>query len=124
MSIVLAGNESASYTPPDLFAGEADIVTNAYTVAVSQTLTQYQVIALNDSQQIVPWDPTALDGTEFAIGIMCFAVTTGAAENPVVPVYVGGYFNTDALDWGTATDAQIEIAFINTNITHRALSGA
>lgn len=121
MAGILASTETGSYTPNELFAGDADLVTNVYTVAASVTLAANSVVALNTSNELVEWVPGAADSTATPVGITAEAIdtTAGAAEHPI---YVGGYFNTDAINWpGTATAAQIESAFVGTNITHRAL---
>lgn len=121
MAGILASTETSSHTPNELFAGDADIVTNVYTVAADVDLDANSVVALNDSNELVEWAPDATDGTEVAVGITCEAIDTsgGAATHPV---YVGGYFNTDAINWPSgASSAEIESAFVGTNITHRAL---
>lgn len=117
----IAGNRSDAYTPTNLFGGEADIITNSYVVAAGITLAANAVLAINGSNELVEWVPAAGDSTAVAIGISCEAIDTtgGAAEQPV---YIGGAFNTDAIQWPAgATDAQKLNAFINTNITHRKL---
>ena len=118
---LLAGNESNSYAPPELFAGDAQVVTNAHLFATGQNLAINSIVARNGSNELVEWNPAATDGTEVAVGITCEAVDTsgGAAMNPI---YEGGYFNTDALNWPDATtDAQKAGAFSGTNIHHRKL---
>lgn len=118
---LLAGNESNSYTPPELFAGPADIVTNAHTVKTGLTLAANSVVAFDLSNELIEWVPGAGDSTGVAVGITCEAIdTTGGAA--VHPIYEGGYFNTDAIQWpGGATAAQKQSAFAGTNIHHRAL---
>lgn len=120
--IVLAGNSSDAFVPDELLAGEADLITNHFTMAESTVLAARSVVALNSSDELVQWAPGASDGTEVAIGVLIHAKTTGVGENPNVPVYVGGYFNTDALVWpGGATASQKLNAFIGTKIEHKAL---
>ncbi|ATN93249.1 hypothetical protein [Marinobacter phage PS6] len=118
---LLAGNESNAYTPPELFAGDAEVITNAHLFASGLTLAINSIVARNASGELVEWVPGASNGTEVAVGITCEAVDTsgGAAINPI---YEGGYFNTNALNWpdGT-TDAQKKGAFTGTNIHHRTL---
>lgn len=121
--ITLATSSTASYTPNAVIGGEAELITNAYPMAASTALSSYHVVALNTSDQLVEWVPGAGDSTAVAIGVLCHGVTTGSGENPTVPVYVGGYFNTDALVWPSgATATQKLNAFLGTNITHRALA--
>jgi len=116
----LASTETNTYTPPELFAGDAQVITNAHTFATTLDLPINSIVAFA-GDELVEWAPTATDGTEVAVGITCEAVdtTAGAAINPI---YEGGYFNTDALNWPTGTTtAQKRAAFIGTNIHHRTL---
>jgi len=118
---ILAGTSTDSYTPPELFAGDAPVITNARTVAASVTLAANSIVALNASNELVEWAPGATDGTAKAVGITCEAIdtTAGAAKHPI---YEGGYFNTDALNWPAgATAAQKDGAFVGTDIHHRSL---
>lgn len=116
----LAGTSTDAYTPNELFAGDAPVITNARTVATGLTLVANSIVALNGSNELVEWVPGAADGTANAVGITCEAIdtTAGAAMHPV---YEGGYFNTDALNWPTATAAQMDQAFVGTSIHHRSL---
>lgn len=117
----LASTETNSYQPPELFAGDAEVVTNAHLFATGLNLPINSIVAYNASGELVEWAPGATDGTEVAVGITCEAVDTsaGAAVNPI---YEGGYFNTDALNWpGAATATQKQNAFAGTAIHHRAL---
>lgn len=118
---ILAGTETSSYTPRELFAGDAPIITNARMFATGLELPINSVVALDTSNELVEWVPGAADSTAVAVGITCEAVDTtgGAAMNPI---YEGGFFNTDALNWpAAATDAQKANAFNGTAIHHRSL---
>lgn len=119
--LYMASNESDSYAPPQLFAGSDDIQTNAFTVAAGVTLVANSVVAFNTSNELVEWVPGAADITANAIGITCEAIDTsaGAAKHPV---YIDGYFNTDAIQWpaGTTADQKL-LAFARTDIHHRSL---
>lgn len=117
----LASTETNSYQPPELFAGDAPVVTNAHQFAADLELAINSIVAYNGDGNLVEWAPAATDGTEVAVGITCEAVDTtgGAAVNPI---YEGGYFNTDALNWPDgATATQKQNAFAGTAIHHRAL---
>ncbi|KAE8546155.1 head decoration protein [Marinobacter nauticus] len=117
----LAGTSTDAYTPRELFAGDAPVLTNAYTFAAAQTLAINSIVAFNTSGELVEWVPGAADSTATAVGITCEAVdtTSGAAVNPI---YEGGYFNTDALNWPDGTTAaQKQAAFVGTAIHHRTL---
>ena len=111
-------NESA-YVPEQLRAGDGDFLTRSDVIEAGQVLPQYRVVARETSSgKLVAWNAAGADGTNVAVGITCYAVdaTVGDVE---AAIYVSGYFNTDALVWGTATDAQKRAAFDRTAITHR-----
>lgn len=120
-----SGPNADAYVPEQLRAGDGDFLTRSVTVELGQVLTQYRVVARETaSGKIVAWDPASADaGTKIAIGVTCYAVDATAADVEAA-IYVGGYFNTEALGWGAATAAQKEAAFDGTNITHRALPTA
>lgn len=118
----LAGNgDLGSWEPTQIFAGEADIVTDGG--AAGATIQIYQVIAKNAAGAFVPHDPTATTGTSpdevpapesVAIGI----AAQPAASGKNVPYYCGGVFNAAALGWHTSLDtlAKRQAAFDRTNI--------
>lgn len=113
----LAGNSDlGSWEPTQIFSGEADIVTDGEPVGVA--FARYQVIARANSGanagKLVPYDPTATDGSEQAIGIAIEAGVVGT----YAPYYCGGVFNPDALVWPesvTTLEAR-KAVFARTNI--------
>jgi hypothetical protein len=114
---LLAGSEDlGSWAPTQIFSGESDIVTDGGEVGVA--FAKYQVIAIPTSGtnlgKLVPWDPAATDGSEFAAGIANEAGVVGSNA----PFYTGGVFNPDALVWPAAvtTLAAKKAAFQRTNI--------
>jgi len=119
---ILAGTESNAYTPRELFASDAQVVTNAHIFATGLTLVVNSVVAFSLSNQLIEWVPGAADATGVAIGITCEALDTSAGV-AVNPIYEGGYFNTDAINWpAAATAAEKMTAFAGSNIHHRALA--
>lgn len=110
----LAGNgDLGSWEPTQLFAGEADIVTDGGMVAVA--FARYQVIAKNAAGNLVPFDPTTPDTPEAtAIGIANEAGVVGT----YAPYYIGGVFNHEALVWPAAVDTLLkrQAVFDRTNI--------
>lgn len=119
--IHIASNSSTSISVTELFGGESKTVTHPYIVAIATVLAAHSILALNVSDELIEWVPGAVDVTGVAVGISCEAIdtTAGASSHPI---YTGGYFNTDALDWPTGvTDTQKLNAFINTPISHRSL---
>lgn len=119
--IHLGGASSTTYTPTELFAGEKEIVTKAMTVKTTLTLAAFSVLALDSNDELIEWVPGALDTTGVVIGVACEAIdTTGGAAS--YPVYISGYFNTDAINWPSGiTDTQKFNAFNGTELAHRAL---
>lgn len=118
--IPTAGNRDlGTFTPVELFAGSADVVTDTFPVGAD--LETYQVFAVNAAGAAVPHDPTASDGTEKAVGITCFAVTLSAGGH--VSGYIGGDFNHEALKWHASLDtlAERKAAFLRTNIAIKSL---
>lgn len=110
-----------TYTPVQLFAGSADVVTDSFPVGA--TMAQYQVFAVNAAGAAVPHNPAANDGTEKAVGITAFAVTYSAQTPSHVSGYIGGDFNHEALVWHADTDtlAERKAAFLRTNIAIKKL---
>lgn len=110
----LAGNgDLGSWDPTQIFAGEADIVTDGGEVAVA--FDRYQVIAKNAAGKLVPFDPTTPDTPEAtAIGIANEAGVVGT----YAPYYIGGVFNHEALKWPAAVDTLLkrQAVFDRTNI--------
>lgn len=106
----LAGDRIVGdYAPFQLFAGEADVVTDKGSVA--EAVLQYQVISLDANGAIVPYT-AATD--QVAVGIAC----NPAAAGTNVAYYVGGFFNHLALEWpeSVATLEQRKAVFVRTPI--------
>lgn len=111
----LAGDASASFTNVDLVLSDVPAyMTDNAVCAASQTFALYTVVALVGGE-LVPADISDADPAnhDVAYGILPTAVTTGAGENPTIPVIRGGHFNIDALDWPASydTDAKKLAAF-------------
>lgn len=97
----LAGSvDLGSSEPFHLFAGEAPITTENFLIGATD-LQEYQVVALNATNQLVPHDPaTDPDAREAkAVGITCYAADASDNAGGRVAVYTGGYFNHEALVW-------------------------
>lgn len=120
-------------TPEGLIVGEypAQFVQDI-PVALSQTLTAYQVVGLNASGNVVPatWNATPASAIK-PIGIMMYPVTTGASGSlPVGRVLRSACLNPDRLTWHATfdTDAKKFTAFEGspspTQIVLRRLSHA
>lgn len=117
----IASTSSDSYTPVGLFAQDGGVQTKPFLFAANVELPANSIVALNASNQMVEWNPGGSGSVTIPVGITCEAVdTTGATA--MHPVYVGGYFNTDALNWPAGVTAAQQLnAFIGTMINHRSL---
>lgn len=95
MQELASGAQVGTYTPQQLFAGEAPIITDS-AVALAD-VTQYQLIAV-----------TATGVTPFVVGthtapqaaIAAIAGTTGKQ----IPYYDAGKFNHEAITWPGSLD--------------------
>lgn len=114
----LAGNGGPyTWEPTQIFAGEADIVTEGGICAADITI--YQVIAKNAAGAMVPHDPTALDGSDPAPQSVAIGIAAQPAKNGQnVPYYIGGVFNGAALTWHSSLDTLVkrQAVFDRTNI--------
>jgi hypothetical protein len=116
---VTAGFSSSegTFTPDNLFAGSAEVVTTTLPLAASTAIAARTVLALNTSGYLVAYDDTAVDSKATAV---CISVEAAASSGSVreIPVYVGGCFNHEALVWpaGANTLAERRAAFQRTNI--------
>lgn len=106
----LAGFENVSeFTPDQLYAGEADIVTTQGSVPAAQgALTKYAVVSQNTDGEIV-----AFDGTE-AYGVLPHAIPDAAIAQDT-PVIIGGVLNFDVLTGHTLSYATLKVAFARSN---------
>lgn len=98
-----------TFSMPNLFAGEQDVITTSLPLAASTAVSKNQVLSLNTSGNLVPLDPAQTDGREIMVAI---AVEAAASEGSVrnIPVYIAGFFNHAALVWpaGAALDTFAE----------------
>lgn len=81
----LAGNGTlGDFSPVQLFAGEADVVTSRDLVANNQILEQFTVIAKDVNGEIVPWNPALTGiGADYATGTVTLSTAVPAAGDTV-----------------------------------------
>lgn len=81
----LAGNGTlGDFTPVQLFAGEADVVTSRDMVKAGLILAQYTVISKNGAGEIVAWNPALVGiGVDYAVGTVTIANAVPAAGDIV-----------------------------------------
>ena len=116
--LAAGGTIEGTYTPVELFAGDADVVTEEETVVLGQNLAKLTVVGkVTATNKLVAWDPAAVDGSQVAYGILTQAANAVAADVNL-GVYTGGFFNHAALVWpvGVATFAARKAAFAGKSI--------
>lgn len=116
--LAAGGTIVGSYAPSELFAGDADVITEEEVVAAGQgVLYKHSVMGkVTATGKLVLLTPGAVDGSQVAYGILTQGFDTTTDVN--VAVYTGGFFNHDQLVWpgviGTLT--QRKAAFAGTSI--------
>lgn len=115
MTVKLAGNEDVgTFTPDQLYAGEADIVTTQGVVAAATgALVENLVVALV-AGKLVAYNKEGVDGSEVPYGVLPHATPDLAADQDV-PVIIGGVLNFDALSADAQTYDGLRKAFADAN---------
>jgi hypothetical protein len=105
--------DEGDFTPFELFAGEADIVTDRGTADVA-AIQQFQVISRTATGTLQAWDGVTYSGQGKAIGIAAQPIPAGMTG----PYFRGGCFNHAALIWPAAitTVPQRKAAFDDSTI--------
>jgi hypothetical protein len=123
MDRTLAGGleVEGTFTPTELYAGEADIVTTQEVVNSNQgALAQYQVVALVGGKLIAYDKENGVAGANVPYGVLPHAIPDAAVDQDT-PVIIGGVLNFDALVADGATYAVLKAAFAGTNIVIQKL---
>lgn len=94
----IAGGETAlgTFTPVQLFAGEAPIVTGDYECAIN--VVKYGVYALNTTGKVSTFNPAATD----IAGVAAVIASQDGVTGDRIAFFEGGYFNHEALVWPAA----------------------
>lgn len=108
-------NNEGTFTPTDLYAGEADIVTTQGTVAAaSAAMVQYLVVALVGGF-LIPYDKeNGVAGSNVPYGVLPHAIPDAAVDQDT-PVIIGGVLNFDVLVADSQTYAGLKAAFASSN---------
>lgn len=106
----LAGYETvATYTPDQLYAGEADIVTTQGVVPAAQgALTKYAVVSQDAAGNII-----AFDGA-LPYGVLPHAIPDSGVDQDT-PVIIGGVLNFDALTGHALAYGALKTLFARAN---------
>jgi hypothetical protein len=94
-----------SWTPPNLLAGDMEVITTHLPLAASTAVQQFQVLAFVGGV-LVPYDDTDDAGAEEAYAIAVQAAASGTQRD--IPVFIGGFFNHEALVWPAGADTLAE----------------
>lgn len=115
MDRALAGyGVEGTFTPDQLYAGEADIVTTQGVVgAASGALVKYQVVA-EVGGLLVAYNKEGADGSQIPYGVLPHAIPDAGVDQDT-PVIIGGVLNFDAMVADSATYAQLRAAFAQSN---------
>jgi hypothetical protein len=111
-----------TFTPDQLYAGEADIVTTQGVVPAAQgALEKYQVVSLVGGN-LVAYNKEGADGSEVPYGVLPHAIPDAGIDQDT-PVIIGGVLNFDVLVADAATYAVLRAAFAlgNSNIVIQKL---
>lgn len=111
----LAGyGTEGTFTPDQLYAGEADIVTTQGVVAAAAAaMVQYLVVALVGGY-LVPYNKEGADGSEIPYGVLPHAIPDAGVDQDT-PVIIGGVLNFDLLVADAQTYAGLKKAFADAN---------
>jgi hypothetical protein len=111
----LAGYETVdTYTPDQLYAGEADIVTTQGVVSSANgALAKYTVMA-NVGGELVAYNKEGADGSEIPYGVLPHAIPDAGVDQDT-PIIIGGVLNFEALVADGATYQVLREAFAQSN---------
>lgn len=122
--VKLAGNETVgTWSPTELYAGEADVVTTQGVVNSNQAaLPEFQVVALVGGKLIAYDKEAGVTGADIPYGVLPHAVPDSASDQDT-PVIIGGVLNFDVLVADGATYDVLRLAFAkgNSNIVIQKL---
>jgi len=116
MDRALAGyGTEGTFSPDQLYAGEADIVTTQGVVAAAQAaMVKYQVVALVGGN-LIPYDKeNGVAGANVPYGVLPHAIPDAGVDQDT-PVIIGGVLNFDVLVADGQTYAGLRKAFADAN---------
>jgi hypothetical protein len=98
--------EEGRFDPFQLYSGSGPWNTTAAQAADGQAIVQFQVLGLDASHRLVPFDPAAL--TPMKVYGIAAQPVDASTPGGMVPVFVSGGFNHEALVWDAALDTLAE----------------
>lgn len=114
--MTLASSSVETYTTENFVIG-MEVLTDSEVVLTNQTIEQYAPLGrVTASGKLIESKSDAVDGSEVPVAIAVHAIDTTGADG-THPVYKGGKFNADLVDWDVSwTAVQKEGAFDGTPI--------
>jgi hypothetical protein len=110
----VAALQTEEFTEAELFTGDAPVFTTNETLLDQNADTPaYTVVGrITASKKVTKSNPGASDGSQYPIGITCYAVPDPGADKTIA-IYRGGMFNPDRLTWHASfnTDLLKRLAF-------------
>lgn len=109
----LSNLAAGAYTPEQRYAGDANLITNTFTLASGQNLPDLSVVGrITASGLLTLCNPGASDGSQTPVAILVEA-TNASGGNTATQFYVAGEFNIDQLNFHPSfnTDALKLAAF-------------
>lgn len=114
-NVKLAGSDLAgTFTPDQLYAGEADIVTTQGVVAAAAAAMLAGLVVASVGGYLVPYNKEGVDGSEVPYGVLPHDLADVAADQDT-PVIIGGVLNFDALIADAQTYDGLRQAFAKSN---------
>lgn len=102
--IVLEGTK----TETQLFTAEDDIKTVGAVFATDQVLAELTIVAMNATNELVPWDPAGVTSGAVPYGVTSYNINTTDIVGEMDEVYVGACFNPALLVWPAGLDTYQE----------------
>ena len=95
--------DEGRFDPFQLYCGSGPWETTQMLAADGQAIEQFQVLALNASNKLIPYDPTATTPVQKAVAIAAQPVDA-STPGVRIPVFISGGFNHQALVWHASLD--------------------
>lgn len=101
---IAAYEDGDSFTDIPLFTGDRPVHNDTFTIALSQTIEAYTVLARDTNGDLVPAVYGGTAPTDVPVAIAMVSVTTDGVTKADIPCYTGGTFNPDYLYWDASFD--------------------
>lgn len=111
-----------TYNPVQELAGSEQPHNARALIGANQTISRLMPLGQKTADgTVVPWNPTANDGSQKAVYLGAFDATIGGTSE-YKKVIKSGDWNTNAIQWPSGTtDLQKTLAFVGTPISHQPI---